>query len=156
MLDPRRVGEALSGAAPDLARAWRAARASSRRGFFPGLLDGLVEPLFAAIGEGLAQGGHAALVWPQVAGVVRLHAPDPDATEAELDAEWALAEQVLLTACEALGAGEAPREWVTRAIGLGRTGTRALFRGGGPEGILVLWVHSAAAATPRARGRGRP
>jgi hypothetical protein len=154
-LDPRRTGDAIAAAAADLARVWRAARAAARPGFFPGLLDGLVEPFLAAAGEALADGRHAALVWPSVAGVVRLQAGDLGATAAELEAEWDLAEQVLHDACKALDAGEGAREWVSRAIAIARTGTRTLARGDAPDAVLVVWVHSAPAVRRRASGPGR-
>jgi hypothetical protein len=149
-LDARRAGDALAASAADLARTWRSARMAARVERFPGLLDGLVEPFFALAGDALAEGRDPALVWPATVGVVRLDARDPRRTRADVDAEWDLAEGVLHAACRALDAGDAAREWVSRAVVIARTGTRSLTRGG-PRGILVVRLHRATGV--RRRGR---
>jgi hypothetical protein len=120
---------------------------------FPGLLDGLIEPFFTLAGEALAEGRDPALVWPGVVGVVRLDAREPRRTRADLDAEWDLAEEVLQAACGALAAGDAAREWVSRAIVIARTGARSLTRAG-PRGILTVRLHGATGVRPRRRARG--
>jgi hypothetical protein len=153
-LDARRAGDALSASAADLARAWRASRLAARPERFPGVLDGVVEAFFALAGETLADGRDPALVWPALAGVVRIDARDPRRTRADLDAEWDLAEEVLHAACSALGAGDAAREWISRAIVLARTGARSLARGG-PRAILVVRLHGATGTRRRARASGR-
>jgi len=150
-LDRRRAGEALSNAAPDLARVWRAGRAAARPGTFPGLLDGIAEAFIARAGEALAAGRDPALVWPSVEGPVRVHARDARRTREELEAEWDLLEEVLQTACQALDAGDAVREWIARAVVMARGGARALTGVGGPPGVLVVRLYSEAAATRRGR-----
>jgi hypothetical protein len=150
-LDPRRTGDALASACPDLARVWRAVRAAERPGVFPGLLDGLVEPFLALAAEALAARRHPALVWPAVSGVVRADARDPARTLAELEAEWDLLEQVLGSACKALDADGEAREWISRALALARAGARRLPDGEGAPGILTVRVFSGLAATRRVR-----
>lgn len=150
MLDLRRSGDALSASALDLARVWRSARMAARPDCFPGLLDGLIEPFFALVGEALAEGRDPALAWPSAVGVVRIDARDDRRTRAELDAEWDVAEQVLEAACRALAAGDAVSEWISRAIAIARAGRRTLPAGEGPRGILVVRVF-AGGATRRAR-----
>jgi len=149
-LDAHRAGDALSASAGELARLWRSARAGARPDLFPGYLDGLIEPFFILVGEGLAAGRDPALLWPAAVGVVRVDGRDPRRTRSELDAEWDLAEQVLDAACQSLGAGDAAREWISRAIVIARTGSRMLPDGGGPRGILAVRMLSGG-ATRRAR-----
>lgn len=151
-LDGRRAGPALARAAPDLARVWRAGRASARPDVFPGFLDGLVESFLAVVGEALADGRDPAHVWPETTGVVRIDARDPRRTREELDAEWDLLEEVLAASLRALGAADAVLEWIARAVVIARSGARTLERGGGPRGILTARLFSGAAATRRARG----
>jgi hypothetical protein len=153
-IDPRRAGDALASSAQDLVRVWRAGRAAARPGAFPGLLDGVVEPFLARAGEALADGRDPALVWPSVEGIVRVDSRDPRRTRAELEAEWDLLEEVLQTACRTLGAGDALREWVARAVVFARSGARALGAGGAPRGVLVVRLHSDPAATRRGRAPG--
>jgi len=155
-LDLRRSGDALAASAPDLARAWRGARAPARPGCFPGLLDGLIEPLLALAADGLAAGGDPAAPWAAAVGVVRVDARDRRRTLGELDAEWDVLEQVLRAACDALGAGEDVRGWISRALVISRAGSWTLLAGGGPRGILVVKVFSELGATRRARAPARP
>jgi hypothetical protein len=150
-LDARRTGDALAAASADLARVWRSARAAERPLVFPGLLDGLVEPFLAAAAEALAEGKHAALVWPAASGCVRSDARDAGRTREELDAEWDLLEQVLGSACKALGAGDDARGWIARVLALARAGARRLPDRVGAPGILTVRVFSGLAATRRAR-----
>ncbi len=150
-LDARRAGDALALSAADLARVWRSARAPTRPGVFPGYLDGVIEPFFALAGEGLAEGRDPALIWPAVTGVVRVDGRDARRTRAELEAEWDLVEEVLEAACRALDAGDAAREWISRAVVIARTDSRTLGAGGGPPGILTVRVLSGGGATRRAR-----
>jgi hypothetical protein len=150
-LDPRRTGDALAAAAADLARAWRSARAAERPRVFPGLLDGVVEPCLAAAAEALAAGKHPALAWPAAAGCVRADARDALRTREELDAEWDLLEQVLGSACKALGADDDARGWIARALALARAGARRLPDREGAPRILTVRVFSGLAATRRAR-----
>ena len=152
-LDARRAGDALAASAADLARVWRAGRAAARPGAFPGLLDGLVEPFLSTMGEALAAGRDPALVWTDTVGVVRLPRDARRGGE-ELEAEWDLVEEVLETSLRALDAEPAAVEWIERALVLARAGTRALARGGGTPGVLVVRLLSDPAATRR-RGGGR-
>ena len=99
-LETRRIGAPVAASPADLARVWRAGRASARPGAFPGLLDGIVESFLAAAVEALAHGRDAALVWPATAGVVRL-ASDPRRTREEFHAEWDLLEEVVGAALRA-------------------------------------------------------
>jgi hypothetical protein len=148
MLDLRRSGDAISACALDLARVWRAARASARLEGFPGLLDGVIEPFFTLAGDLLAVAADPAEVWASTAGVVRVHARDERRTRAELDAEWNLAEQVLVSASDALGAGEAVSGWIGRAVATARGARREVAGGEGPHGILVVRMYAAAVTRP--------
>jgi len=152
-LDRRRAGDALAASSEDLARVWRAGRASARPAAFPGLLDGVVDSFLLQAGDALANGRDPALVWPATEGVVRLAVRDPVRTMAELDAEWDLVQEVLVAALRALDAGEDSVQWAIRAIVLARTGTRAL-RAGGPAGVLAVILHSDPAAMRVARAGG--
>ena len=149
-LDARRAGDAIAASSEDLARVWRAGRASARPAAFPGLLDGVVDSYLLQAGDALANGRDPALVWPATEGVVRLDAHDSVLTSAELDAEWDLVEEVLLAALGALEAGEDSVEWARRAVVLARTSTRAL-RAGGRSGVLAVLLHSDPAAMRNAR-----
>jgi hypothetical protein len=151
-LDVRRTGEALAAAGLDLARVWRSARASERPDVFPGLLDGLIEPFLARAAEALAEGRHPALLWPSLAGAVRVQASDPRRSREELDAEWELVERVLHAACQALDADDEAREWVRRAIAICRAGARRLPEREGAPGILCVRTFSELAPRRRARG----
>jgi hypothetical protein len=152
-LDPRLTGDALTIAASDLARVWRAGRAAVRPAAFPGLIDGVLESFLAGAGEALADGRDPALVWASTTGVVRL-ARDERRTREELDAEWALVEEVLAASLRALDAGDPALEWVRRAIAIARAGIQSLDRDG-PEGVLAVRLYSDPAATRRARAGGR-
>jgi hypothetical protein len=149
-----RAGDAIAASAADLARVWRAGRASARPNAFPGLLDGVVESFLVAAGDGLADRRDPALVWPSTAGVVRIP-HDARRARAELDAEWDLVEEVLAAALRALQAGPPELEWIARAVVFARSGVRALASGGGPAGVLGVKLLSDPAATRRARGAGR-
>ncbi len=138
-VEARRAGEAMAASAGDLARLWRATRMQARSDVWPALLDGVMDDFFARAGEALAQGRDPALVWPALAGTVRLDPRDEDRSRAEIDAEWEIAERVLLSACEALAGGEEAREWIGRALVLARAGARSLHEGGGPRSIAVVW-----------------
>jgi hypothetical protein len=151
-LDARRTGDALASAASELARVWRAARASERTEAFPGLLDGLVEPFLALAAEALAAGRHPALLWPAAEGTVRAIAGDARRTREEVEAEWGLLDEVLRAACRSLDADEEAREWLGRALALARAGARRLPDREGAPGILTVRVFSDPAATRRARG----
>jgi hypothetical protein len=153
-LDPRRSANALAASAPELARAWRGARGAARPSCFPGLLDGLVEPLVALAAEALGDGRDPATPWAGAVGIVRVDAHDRRRTLAELDAEWDVMEQVLRAACDALGAGEDVRGWISRALVIARAGSWTLLAGGGPRGILAVKVFSDLGATRRARAAG--
>jgi hypothetical protein len=152
-LDTRRVGEGIFGSAVDLARVWRAGRASSRPAAFPGLIDGIVESFLSTAGEALAAGRGPALVWPATTGVVRIDTRDPDRGDEELDAEWDLVAEVLEAALRALDADDDAIEWAGRATVLARAGTRAL-PSGGPPGVLAVHLHSDPAAMRLARTGG--
>ncbi|HEY6099715.1 MAG TPA: hypothetical protein VIW03_09815, partial [Anaeromyxobacter sp.] len=152
----RRAGDAIATSAGELARLWRTTRAQARPDVWPGLMDGLVDELFARTGEALAAGRDPALLWPALVGVVRVDPRDAERSRAELDEEWDLAEGVLTAACDALGSGEAVREWIARAIVLARAGARTLDAGGGPRGIVVVrWLSGLASARRRERDAGR-
>ena len=155
-LDVRRSADALAASTEDLARAWRGARAAARPGCFPGLLDGLIEPLLALAADALAGDGDPGAPWAAVVGVVRVDARDRRRTLGELDAEWDVLEQVLHAACDALGAGEDVRGWISRALVIARAGSWTLLAGGGPRGVLVVKVFSEFGATRRARAPAPP
>jgi hypothetical protein len=151
-----RAAEALAAAAPELARVWRAARAAERRDAFPGLLDAIVEPFFGLAAEGLGDGREPALVWPALAGAVRVQARDAARTREEIDAEWTLAEEVLHAACRALDAGDDTRAWISQAIDAARVGARRLPDRAGAPGILMVRVYSDLAATRRGARASSP
>jgi hypothetical protein len=148
-LEGRRAGDAIAASAGELVRLWRATRSQARPRVFPGLLDGLVEDLFVCLGEALARGQDPALLWPGLAGVVRIDPHDRERVRKELDAEWDVADGVLRAACDALDAGDDVREWITRAVVLARAGTRTLDEGGGPPGIVIAWALSGLAGVRR-------
>jgi hypothetical protein len=152
-VDARRAGDALAASSEDLARVWRAGRASARPAAFPGLIDGVIDSYLLQAGDALANGRDPALVWPATEGVVRLDVRDPRRTSAELDAEWDLVEEVLLAALGALDAGEDSLEWARRAVVLARASTRTL-RLGGRGGVLPVILHSDPAAMRIARAGG--
>lgn len=144
----RRAGDAIAASAGELVRLWRAARAQARPKVFPGLLDGLVEDLFARLGEALAQGQDPALLWPGLAGLVRLDPHAPERSRAELEAEWDVAHGVLRAACDALDAEDDVREWIARAVVLARSAARTLERGR-PPGVVIAWALSGLAGVRR-------
>jgi hypothetical protein len=155
----RRAGDALVRASGELVRIWRSARAQDRPAVFPGLLDGLLPDFFLRAADGLGAGRDPALVWTECEGIVRLDPRDLDRSREELDAEWDLAEQVLVSACEALEAGDAASEWLARAIVIARTGSRTLDARSGPEGVAVVWWLSGFRGVrrpARARAGARP
>jgi hypothetical protein len=145
----RRAGEAIASSAPELARLWRNTRAQSSPDVWPGLLDGIADEAFLRLGEALAQGQDPALVWPSLAGIVRLDPRDLDRSLAEIDSEWNAFEGVLSAACDALAAGEDVREWIARALVMARAGSRTLDQGGGPRGIVLVRSLSGLAAARR-------
>ncbi len=156
-LDDHRVGDAIASSAGELVRLWRATRAQSRPGVWPGLLDGLVDDLLVRTGEALAAGRDPALVWASAAGLVRIDPHARERSRAEIDAEWDVIASVLSAACEAMDAGEAAGEWLARAVVIARAGSRTLDEGGGPPGIVVAWMLSGLAAARRpARDAGSP
>ena len=152
-LDARRAGDAIAVSSQDLARVWRAGRASARPAAFPGLLDGVIDSFLLQAGDALANERDPALVWPATDGVVRLDVRDPERTAAELDAEWDLVEEVLHAALRALDAGEDAVQWAARAVVLARAATRAL-RSGGRSGVVPVLLHSDPAAMRIARAGG--
>jgi len=152
-LDRRRAGDAISASSEDLARVWRAGRASARPAAFPGLLDGVVDDYLLQAGDALANGRDPALVWPATEGVVRLDIRDPVRTVEELEAEWDLVEEVLVAALRALDADEESVQWARRAVVLARAATRSL-RSSGPPGVLPVLLHSDPAAMRTARAGG--
>jgi hypothetical protein len=152
-LDARRAGDALSASSEDLARVWRAGRSSERPAAFPGLLDGVIESFMRSVGDALATGRDAALVWTATSGVVRLVAGNTAGSLEELDAEWNLVEEVLVSALRSLEVDKAVVEWAVSAVGHARAGTRGL-QAGGPPGVLAVRLHSDPAAMRRARSGG--
>jgi len=152
-LDPRRAGDAVAASSEDLARVWRAGRASARPAAFPGLLDGVIVSFLMQAGDALANGRDPALVWPATEGVIRLDVRDPELTATEVEAEWDLVEEVLVAALRALEAGEDTVQWAARAVVLARSGTRTI-RHGGPPGVLAVRLHSDPAALRVARAGG--
>ncbi len=155
--EARRAGEAIAVSAGELARLWRASRLQACPDVWPALLDGIVDDLFARVGDGLAEDRDPALVWTELGGAVRVDPLDRDRSRAEIDREWDVIQSVLEAACEALAAGGEVREWIGRALVLARAGSRTVDEGGGPRGILVVWWLSArGGARPRPRGGARP
>ncbi len=153
-LEGGRVGDAIATSAGELVRLWRATRAQARPDVWPGLIDGLVEDFLVRAGEALAQGRDPALVWPSVTGLVRIDPRARDRSRDEIDVEWDVVASVLSAACEALDAGEAAGDWLSRAIVIARAGARTLDAGGGPGGIAVAWSLSGLAGARRARAAG--
>jgi hypothetical protein len=152
-----RAGEVIATSAGELTRLWRAMRAHASPDVWPGLLDGIAGNLFLRLGEGLAEEADPALVWQGLVGMVRVDPLDPDRSRLEIDAEWDAVEVVLAKACHALACGEQVREWLARALAVGRAGAHGLLGGGGPPGILVVrWIAGLAFARPPAPIEGRP
>lgn len=150
--DRKRQGDALTYAAGDLARVWRAGRTAARKAVFPGLLDGVAEAFLSRTGQALAAGRDPALVWPSVEGLIRLDGRDPRRGAEEMDAEWDLVQEVLRAACRALGSEDATLDWMSRAVLIARAGCRNL-PGSAPPGVVTVRVLSPPAPTRPARGR---
>jgi len=147
-------GRAIEQSAEELLRVWRLARASARREVFPGLLDGVMGAFFARCGRLLAEGGKPEEVWPGLVGLVRWA---PSLGAKELTTEWAIAMEVLTAVCESFGAGNAPAEWLARALALAEKGTASLRDERPdpprPDGIVTLLVLGHL-AIPRRVARG--
>lgn len=144
-LDARRSGEALRAAAGDLTRIWRASRAATDTGLFPGVLDGIMEEFMERVAESLLLGQPPESVWPATRGVVRI-LPSGKAIDT-LQAEWEMATEVLLSACGALEVDPAAAELVLRALECAAQGSGELAVDKGPAGILV--IHQLAGFRPR-------
>jgi len=132
----RRSGEALRAAAGDLARVWRATRYTSGAPEFPGLLDGIMDEFLERVAEALLLEQPPEGAWPSTRGVVRLLPGDRAAPA--LAAEWRLAADVLLSACEALEVAPEAAEAVRRAVETAAGGIEPLLAGAGPDGIVVV------------------
>lgn len=141
--ETRRTGEAIAHAARELVRVWRAARLETRPTAFPGLADGVVESLVAAVGEALVVGRAPGEVWSRVEGVVRLDRATDGQAEDELLAEGRLLAEVLASACEALDTGPAVADEVARAAEGAAQGLLELRDGLRPHGVVVVWQLSA-------------
>jgi len=149
-LDTRRTGEAIAAAAGHLARIWRQARAEAWPAVFPGVLDGVVEPFLARVGEALATGQDPAAVWQGLVGIARLDRAQDGRAEEAMHGEWRLLGEVLAAAAEALGADAESADLAARAVEEGRRGTAALREGPRPAGVLVVRLLSG--LRPRAVG----
>jgi len=135
-LDLRRSGEALRAVSGDLARVWRASRYVAGPVAFPGLLDGVVEEFFERVAETMLLGRSLEDVWASTRGVVRI--PAGDRARVDLLAEWRLAGEVLLSACEALQVSREAALGVEQAVETAMGGIDRLVEGHGPPGILAV------------------
>jgi len=134
---PDTAGRILEQSAEELRRIWRLARAASRTGVFPGMLDGVVASFFACAGRTLSAGGEPADAWRTASGTVRFSAR---LGAAELTAEWAVAMEVLAAVCESFGAEPAVAEWLARAVADGERATAGLPAGALPPSMLAVRV----------------
>ncbi len=137
---PRQAGRTLEQSAPEIVRIWRLARAASRHGVFPGMLDGVMASFVRNAGRAMAEGGEPESAWKAVRGAVRL---SDRLGPAEPTAEWAVAMEVLAAVCESFGAEPAVGEWLARAVGHAERATAALAsgdRGAAPAGVLGVLV----------------
>ncbi|HVP68762.1 MAG TPA: hypothetical protein VMT17_16025 [Anaeromyxobacteraceae bacterium] len=135
---PESAGRVLEQSADELRRIWRLARAASRNGVFPGLLDGVVRSFFANAGRIMAGGGQPAEAWKAASGPLRASGR---LGVAELTAEWAVAMEVLAAVCESFGADPGVAEWLARAVAEAERATSALASAGElPAGMLVVHV----------------
>jgi len=132
----RRSGEALRAAAGDLARVWRATRYTSGAPVFPGLLDGVMEEFLERVAEALLLQQAPEEVWRAIRGVVRMLPPEE--ARAILAAEWQLAGDVLLSACEALEVAPEAAQVIRRAVDTAAAGMESLLAGDRPEGVVVV------------------
>jgi hypothetical protein len=136
-----RAGEAVVSAAGELARAWRAARAEAWPGTWPGLADGVVEPLVVEAGLALARGEEPTLAWDRVTGHLRLDPRDRDASRARAAEELRLLAELLERACATLPEGETAGRALARGV---REGADRIGAGAGlPPGVLTIWACAA-------------
>ncbi len=135
-LGVRRSGEVLRAAAGDLVRVWRATRYTSGAPVFPGLLDGVMEEFLERVAEALLLQQPPEDVWRSTSGMVRLvHHAEAGAI---LGAEWRLAADVLVSACEALEVAPEAADAVRRAVDTASAAMEALLAGDRPQGIVVV------------------
>jgi hypothetical protein len=150
-LDARAAGQALQAVAPELTRIWRQVRADARAGVFPGLVDGVVEPLLREAGVALDAGEDPEGTWEATAGVVRTDARDPEAAAREITVEWLILGEVLGAAFQALQVTPAARAALARALDAAKAAAPDLARGRGSHGVVV--VHVLSPLAPRQRTR---
>lgn len=155
-LDLRSSGDALCAVATDLVRVWRATRFTAGASVFPGVLDGVIEDFLARVGDSLLQGAPPEEAWRATGGVVRVLRHDRSAPL--LAAEWALARDVLLSACDALEVAPEAVEAAGKAVDAAAAATEQLLGGAAPARILR--VHQLGGFRPRgaagSRSGGRP
>ncbi len=135
-LGVRRSGEVLRAAAGDLVRVWRATRYTSGAPEFPGLLDGVMEEFLERVAEALLLQQPAEGVWRSTRGVVRLVRGAQAGTI--LAAEWRLATDVLVSACDALEVAPEAAEVIRRAVEGAAAAVEPLLAGDAPPGVLVV------------------
>ena len=132
------AGRILEQSSDELRRIWRLARASSRTGVFPGMLDGVIASFFAGCGKLMSAGGAPEEAWRSVRGMLRI---SDQLGAAELTAEWAVSMEVLAAVCESFGAEPAVAEWLTRAIAEAERATARLPAAGAlPPGVLSVRI----------------
>jgi len=141
-------GRILEQSSEELRRIWRLARASSRTGVFPGMLDGVISSFFAGCGRLMSQGSAPEEAWGSTRGMIRT---SEKLGAAELTAEWAVAMEVLAAVCESFSAEPAVAEWLARAIAEAERATSRLPAGELPKGVLPVRILGALAPPRRAQ-----
>jgi hypothetical protein len=132
------AGRILEHSSDELRRIWRLARATSRTGVFPGMLDGVVSSFFAGCGRIMSSGGAPEDAWRSARGMLRI---SDRLGAAELTAEWAVAMEVLAAVCESFSAEPAVAEWLARAVAEAERATAGLPATGAlPRGVLSVWI----------------
>ena len=144
------AGRILEQSAGELLRIWRLARAASRSGVFPGLLDGVMASFFSSAGAAMAAGSPPEDVWKGVSGMIRT---SDTLGAAELTAEWAVAMEVLAAVCESFSAEPAVAEWLARAVAGAERATTGLSEAKASAPSRVLEVHILGEMPPPRRVR---
>lgn len=136
-LSSAETGVALAAAADEALQLWRSALRQARPQVFPGLIDPLVETFARAVADTLAQGAPPENAWQAVSGVTRVLLVGE---AEEVEAEWALAAEVLSAIGDAL---KAPPEVRQHALAAAREAfhrTLEIAESSGPTRGKVLAV----------------
>ncbi len=138
-LDALATCDALRAAADELVRIWRAARAESRPGVAPGLLDGVIRDFLARAADGLEAGAtDPAGPWARTAGLVRIAAGDRRRSAGELEAEWTILRSILDSVSTSLDVEPGARAFLEGAVAAAQADAPALAEGRShPEGVAV-------------------